>query len=174
MPQVLRSGVQPVNVSIFRPKNLDLWGLIHHPHHHLLFLVLTFPNTSPRAGSSFLYVFLTHLYSSPSANYSTCSPLSSHWLPRVLPFIQHCCLETGTYSLPFISQSVWHPAYHLPQDFMLRIFQLSGVRCQLPAKSHVTSSPGNKAAASVMSHQFPWVSQQDWALEGPQRLCVFL
>lgn len=45
-----------------------------------------------------------------------------------------------------VSQSDTLPC-RLPQEFMLRIFQLSGVRCRLPAKSHVTSSPGNKVNA---------------------------
>lgn len=75
------------------------------------------------------------------------SLLSSPWrFPRMLPLYSTAVWKQApTRFFLWFSQSFWHCAYHLPQDFVLRISQLPGVHCQLPATCHGTSSPGNKA-----------------------------
>lgn len=68
---------------------------------------LTLYGTSPGAGSSFLYMFLTHLCFSPSDTFCHRALYPpSDCLHHVLSFTRHCCLETGTYLSPFMVQSV--------------------------------------------------------------------
>lgn len=68
---------------------------------------LTLYSSLPGAGSSFLYMFLTHLYFSPSDTFCHRALYPpSDCLPRVLSFTRHCCLETGTYLSLFMVQSV--------------------------------------------------------------------
>lgn len=103
-----RSGVQPVSVSIFRAKHCLTPGLAMahaHPYQPSTLAGASHSQHIPRSRNLFLYIFLIHFYFSMSANFSTCSPPCSHWHSHMLLFIQHWCLQTGTYSFPFIIQA---------------------------------------------------------------------
>lgn len=73
-----------------------------------------------------------------------------------------CCLySTGvwkqapTHFLSLFRQAVWHPAYHLPQDFMLRIIQLlvCVINCLLcPTECQALAID----TVGVMPHQLTW------------------
>lgn len=82
----------------------------------------------------------------------------------------HCChshctavwKQAPTCFLSSFTQPVWHPAYHLPEDFILSIFLLSALCCQLSATSHTVSAstdevnPPSMEPLPPLSHQLKW------------------
>lgn len=117
------------------------------PHHHLFLLTLPLSKASLRARRAFLCMFLN-----ASLFLFICQFFSLQ--PFILPLThspKHChsygtavWKQAPTHILSSFTQSAWHPAYHSPEGFILSIFLLSAVCCQLPATSHVVSALGDK------------------------------